>query len=174
MAQVFLDDSKLVSMANALRAATETTEPLVFPEGFNQAISSLADGVKLPKLTNPASENHVLQGYEIIDENGEAKVGNIPSQVGKTITPTTSAQTVVNAGTYVTGDIIVEATEAGSGGIDTSDATATANDILAGKTAYVNGNKIEGAMIVKEYYVSNVQPSASLGNDGDLCLVRGE
>lgn len=62
----------------------------------------------------------------------------------KTVTPTKSRQTIVPTSGKVLSQVTVEAIPANY--VDTADANAKAAEILDGKTAYVGGVKVEGAM----------------------------
>lgn len=88
-------------------------------------------------------------------------------QAAKMITPGTTNQTAVSSGYYTGGNIIVKgdanlkASNIKSGtsifgvagiyeGVDTSDATAKAEDIMAGETAYISTGKTTGTFTIQE------------------------
>lgn len=53
---------------------------------------------------------------------------------------------------------------------DTTDATADATVINVGSSAYVNGVLINGSQVIQTYYTGSSNPSASLGQNGDIYL----
>lgn len=95
--------------------------------------------VSADELTAPSSA-----GRYIIDA---AKL-NVSMDVNASVFGDAAASNVLKGKTFTSAaGLAVEGTmETPSGGIDTSDATATASDIAYGKTAYVNGEKIAGTI----------------------------
>ena len=107
---------------------------------------------------------------------------SVTTKAAATITPGTTNQTIAS-GTYLTGtqtisgDADLTAANIKKGvqifsvtGTYTSDATAAADDIVSGETAYVNGSKITGSLVINNYYTGSTVPSASLGSNGDIYI----
>ncbi|MDP5275695.1 hypothetical protein [Chengkuizengella axinellae] len=99
--------------------------------------------------------------------NGSKVTGTMTDRGNIVITPSTSNQSIslgYHSGSgYVVGDADLNAANIKAGknifgvsGSFTSDATAIASDIVSGKTAYVNGNKITGTSNRKQWATGTV------------------
>lgn len=71
MADYLIKEESLVSIADAIREKVGTTDNFK-PSEMAAAIENLNS---LPNLNNPATALQVLEGYEIINQNGEIEVG---------------------------------------------------------------------------------------------------
>ena len=128
------------SAVTAAAADVLANKVIVAADGSTVSGTMPANGA-VTKTLDATSNNQsytVPKGYH----NGSGKVSI--SLEAKTATPTKSAQDI----TPTSGKLLSKVTVAAipTNFIDTADADAIAGDILDGKTAYVNGEKVTGSM----------------------------
>jgi len=157
------------------------------PTSLTGSSATLSTGTNTLTLTKTGvtTTPTVSAGYVASATASTATVtltASVTTKAAATITPGTSNQTIAS-GTYLTGtqtiagdaDLVAANIKTGVqifgvNGSFTSDATATAADIASGKSAYVNGSKINGELEFINIYVNSSAPSSSLGNDGDIYI----
>ena len=101
-----------------------------------------ANPVLQTKSVSPSESSQNVTPDAGYDGLSKVTVGAIQTE---TKTVTTNGTVTPSSGKYLK-QVTVNVPTSG-GGIDTSDATATADDIAEGKTAYVDGKKLEGTLV---------------------------
>lgn len=124
-----------------------------------------SSGVNAKVISNTAVKSYI-EGLQVKFKNSDANTGNVTVNVNglgtkKLLSFTGAELKSAELRANMVYNIVYNGTDffLASGGVNTGDATALSNDILSGKTAYVDGQKVTGTMTnrgtVTEYIAPN-------------------
>ncbi len=165
----------------ALTSDNITYENEGVTESLTSAIDKLYSELKEYKTNGSVTSTEMLEGYTGYAK-GKLVSGSIKKKGSTTYTPGVNNQ-IINRGQYLDEDqtilgdkdLVPENIKSGVelfgvNGTYTSDANATASQILSGKTAYVNGNKITGTRTAQNdnYRVLHTT-MRQIGSDNSTC-----
>lgn len=160
--------SKSVSGGTAATPATTISiTPSISINTSTGVITATASGSQF--VTPTISAGYVSAGTSGKITVSGSNTSNLTTQAAATITPTKSSQTAVAANRYTTGAITVAAIPAAYQ--DVTSVTATASDVLSGKTIVnSSGTQVNGSLVIQHYYTGSGTPTAATGSNGDIYL----
>lgn len=161
-----------INNQNKTVSPTESQQNVTADSGYTGlgtvTVNAISSSYVGSEITRKAATTYNTSSTDQTISSGQYLTG---AQTIKAVTTANLSAANIKAGVVVkVGDTNDDDRIAAVTGTYTSDANASATDILSGKTAYVNGAKVTGTVTFQTIYSGMSDPSSSTGVNGDVYI----